>query len=94
MTGAGSGNSPLFFRHKLETGTLVLCCIIYHHKEWLGQNRPRQSRLDLPRGLLSYPEATIYNFDTIPITETRYEDTDYYKIYKDFLTDRGKYLWS
>ena len=44
--------------------------------------------------LLSYPEATIYNFDTIPITETRYEDTDYYKIYKDFLTDRGKYLWS
>jgi predicted ATPase len=44
--------------------------------------------------LLSYPKATIYNFDTIPITETRYEDTDYYKIYKDFLTDRGKYLWS
>ncbi len=44
--------------------------------------------------LLSYPKATIYNFDTIPITETRYEDTDYYKIYKEFLTDRGKYLWS
>jgi len=44
--------------------------------------------------LLSYPEATIYNFDTIPIIETTYEDTDYYKIYKDFLTNRGKYLWS
>jgi predicted ATPase len=44
--------------------------------------------------LLSYPEATIYNFDTIPITEIRYEDTDYYRIYKDFLNNRGKYLWN
>jgi predicted ATPase len=44
--------------------------------------------------LLSYPGATIYNFDTIPIRETPYEDTDYYRIYKDFLNDRGKYLWT
>jgi predicted ATPase len=44
--------------------------------------------------LLSYPEATIYNFDTVPISEARYEDTDYYKIYKDFLNNRKKYLWS
>jgi predicted ATPase len=43
--------------------------------------------------LLSFPEATIFNFDTIPITETRYEATDYYLIYKDFLNNRGKYLW-
>ncbi len=44
--------------------------------------------------LLSFPSATIYNFDALPITETRYEDTDYYRIYKDFLNNRGKYLWS
>ena len=44
--------------------------------------------------LLSYPGATIYNFDAIPISETAYEETDYYRIYKDFLNDPGKYLWS
>jgi predicted ATPase len=44
--------------------------------------------------LLSYPGATIYSFDTLPITETRYEDTDYYKIYKDFINNRQKYLWA
>ncbi len=43
--------------------------------------------------LLSYPEATIYNFDTPTITATRYEETDYYKIYKDFINNRRKYLW-
>lgn len=44
--------------------------------------------------LLSFPEATIYNFDTVPISQTRYEDTDYFRIYRDFLNNRGKYLWS
>ena len=42
--------------------------------------------------LLSYPGATIFSFDTIPITETQYEDTDYYKIYKDFINHREKYI--
>ncbi len=42
--------------------------------------------------LLSYPEATIYSFDEIPISEIKYEDTDYYKIYKDFLNHRDRYL--
>jgi predicted ATPase len=42
--------------------------------------------------LLSYPEATIYSFDEALIKETRYKDTDYYKIYKDFLNHPGKYL--
>lgn len=42
--------------------------------------------------LLSYPEAAIYSFDHIPIQEIAYEDTDYYKIYKDFLNNRGSYL--
>ncbi|MEW6186865.1 MAG: AAA family ATPase [Thermodesulfobacteriota bacterium] len=44
--------------------------------------------------LLSFPEAMIYNFDNVPICQTRYEDTDYFRIYKDFLNNRGKYLWS
>ncbi len=42
--------------------------------------------------LLSYPGAQIFSFDTLPITETRYEDTDYYKIYKDFINHREKYI--
>ncbi|MBI5604293.1 MAG: AAA family ATPase [Deltaproteobacteria bacterium] len=42
--------------------------------------------------LLSYPEAAIYSFDEIPISEINYEDTDYYKIYKDFLNHRDRYL--
>lgn len=42
--------------------------------------------------LLSYPEATIYSFDEIPISEIKYEDTDYYKIYKDFLNHPDRYL--
>ena len=42
--------------------------------------------------LLSYPEATIYSFDALPIRETRYEDTDYFKIYRDFLNNREAYL--
>lgn len=42
--------------------------------------------------LLSYPEATLYSFDDLPIRETRYEETDYFKIYRDFLNNREGYL--
>ncbi|MBI5585663.1 MAG: AAA family ATPase [Deltaproteobacteria bacterium] len=42
--------------------------------------------------LLSLPEATIFSFDEIPVKETAYEDTDYFRLYKDFLNDRDKYL--
>ena len=42
--------------------------------------------------LLAFPDAEIYSFDTIPIRKVGYEDTDYYRIYRDFLTDRAKYL--
>jgi predicted ATPase len=42
--------------------------------------------------LLSYPEATIFSFDDAPIKEIKYEDTDYYKIYKDFLNNPDRYL--
>jgi len=42
--------------------------------------------------LLACPEATIYDFNSIPLSKIDYEKTDHYRIYKDFLTDRGKYL--
>lgn len=42
--------------------------------------------------LLSFPGASIFSFDDLPVRETLYEDTDYYRLYKDFLNDRGKYL--
>mgnify|MGYP000315475740 CR=1 FL=1 len=41
--------------------------------------------------LLACPRATLYQFDTVPISSTRYEDTDYYRIYKDFLNHRDSY---
>jgi len=42
--------------------------------------------------LLALPEAAIYSFDTAPIHRVLYEDTDYYRIYRDFLDNREKYL--
>lgn len=35
--------------------------------------------------LLALPEAEIYSFDTVPIHRVAIEDTDYYRIYRDFL---------
>lgn len=42
--------------------------------------------------LLACPDAEIYSFDHIPMKKIAYEDTDYYKIYRDFLQNREKYL--
>jgi predicted ATPase len=42
--------------------------------------------------LLALPEAKIYSFDDAPIRQVEYEDTDYYRIYRDFLDNREKYL--
>ncbi len=42
--------------------------------------------------LLAYPDADIFSFDAAPIRKVRYEDTDYYRVYRDFLTNREKYL--
>jgi predicted ATPase len=42
--------------------------------------------------LLAYPGATIYSFDSAPVTAISYEETEYYRIYKDFLENREKYL--
>jgi predicted ATPase len=40
--------------------------------------------------LLALPGATIYSFDHEPITSVAYEDTDHYRIYRDFLNDIGE----
>jgi len=42
--------------------------------------------------LLACPGATIYSFDHIPIKPIRYEETEHYQVYKNFLNHRHKYL--
>ncbi|MBN2010236.1 AAA family ATPase [candidate division KSB1 bacterium] len=42
--------------------------------------------------LLACPDADIYSFDHIPVQKIKYEDTEYYKLYHAFLTDRNQFL--
>jgi predicted ATPase len=42
--------------------------------------------------LLACPQAIIYSFDRMPIRKIEYEQTDHYRLYKDFMLDRSKYL--
>ena len=42
--------------------------------------------------LLACPGAVIYSFDEVPPKVVEYEETEYYKVYKEFLEDRGKFL--
>ena len=42
--------------------------------------------------LLACPRATIYTFDKSPIQRIQYDQTDHYRIYKDFMINRKKYL--
>jgi predicted ATPase len=42
--------------------------------------------------LLAYPDAEIYSFDHAPIRKVVYEETDYFRIYRDFLNNREQYL--
>ena len=42
--------------------------------------------------ILACEEATIYSFDKMPVAEIEYEDTEHYRIYRDFLNHREKYL--
>ena len=42
--------------------------------------------------LLAYPGAQIFNFDSPGIEEVDYEETDHYKVYKQFFTNRGALL--
>jgi predicted ATPase len=42
--------------------------------------------------LLAYPGAVIYSLDNVPVKTLHYEETEYYKVYKDFINHREKYL--
>ncbi len=42
--------------------------------------------------LLACEGATIYSFDQVPIQIVEYEETEHYKVYKDFLADRKTYI--
>jgi predicted ATPase len=42
--------------------------------------------------LLAYPGAAIFSFDNAPVIPVQYEETEYYKIYRDFLNNPQKYL--
>jgi predicted ATPase len=42
--------------------------------------------------ILAFPGAEISSFDVRPIRRVTYEETDYYRIYHDFLNDRAKFL--
>lgn len=42
--------------------------------------------------LLACNDATIYSFDKIPVSTLEYEDTEHFRVYRDFLNHREKYL--
>jgi predicted ATPase len=42
--------------------------------------------------LLACPRAVIYGFDDHAIRETAYEQTDYYRMYRDFMNGRDKFI--
>lgn len=42
--------------------------------------------------LLACPGSTIYDFDRVPLQPIDYEETAYFRIYKDFMNNREKYF--
>jgi len=42
--------------------------------------------------LLACPGAKIYSFDRVPVASIDYEATEHYRVYRDFLSNRTKYL--
>ncbi len=42
--------------------------------------------------LMACPRARIYSFDSAPVKRIDYEETEHYRIYKDFMQYRNKYL--
>ena len=42
--------------------------------------------------LMACPDAVIYGFDGPQILPVRYEDTDYYRLYKAFMADPGAFI--
>jgi len=44
--------------------------------------------------LLACRKATIYSFDKMPVSSVEYEETEHFKVYRDFLNNREKYIIS
>ncbi len=42
--------------------------------------------------ILACPGATIYDFNRTPLSETRYDETEHFRIYRDFLDHRERYF--
>jgi predicted ATPase len=42
--------------------------------------------------LLAFPGSVIYTFDHIPAQAIRYQDTEHYQVYKDFMENPGQFL--
>ena len=42
--------------------------------------------------LLALPGADIYSFDRAPISTVRYEDTEHFRIYREFMNEPGKFI--
>jgi len=42
--------------------------------------------------LLACKEATLYCFDKMPVSPVKYEDTEHFRIYRDFLNHRERFL--
>lgn len=42
--------------------------------------------------ILACPGATLYSFDEAPLRRVDYEETDHYRVYRDFLLDRERFL--
>lgn len=42
--------------------------------------------------LLACPGATIYSFDHVPLRSLQYEETEHYRMYRDFLENRHRFL--
>jgi predicted ATPase len=42
--------------------------------------------------ILACAGATIYSFDQIPVCPVAYEETEHYKVYRDFMADYKKYI--
>jgi len=42
--------------------------------------------------VMAYPGATIYDFDTTPVTAVQYEETEHYTVTRGFLNDHARYI--
>ena len=42
--------------------------------------------------LMACPDATIWSFDESPVSHVAYEDTEHFRVYRDFMTNRERFV--